>query len=145
MAEQNEQDLKKARYLRAIALTGTLTAGCKAARVSPHTVYQWREHDEPFSIAEHEARNAFADALEQEAVRRAWHGVQKPVYHEGRIVGHVRELSDVLLMFMLKALRPEKFRERMQLQHAGANGEQLDLAALVGLARATVSDADPAG
>jgi hypothetical protein len=38
-----------------------------------------------------------------EAVRRAKDGYIKPVFHQGVKVGEVREYSDVLLMFMLKA------------------------------------------
>lgn len=119
MVQQEQQSLKKERFIRAIALAGTLTAACKAARVSPHTVYEWREMDDDFVFAEREARDAFADALEQEAVRRAWHGVNKPVYQGGELVGHIREYSDTLLMFSLKAIRPEKYRERHDLTSGG--------------------------
>jgi hypothetical protein len=112
-AEQQE------RYLRAVSRTGTLTAGCKAARVSPNTIYAWREFDVDFALREREARNAFADALEQEAVRRAWHGTKKPVYQGGTLVGYVQEYSDQLLVIMLKALRPEKYRERVEQSVSG--------------------------
>lgn len=119
LVEQTEQASKKERYLRAIALAGTLTAGCKAARVSPHTVYQWREMDDSFVFSEREAQSAFADALEQEAVRRAWHGIDKPVYQGGELVGHIREYSDSLLIFTLKAVRPEKYRDRYDVTTGG--------------------------
>jgi metal-dependent amidase/aminoacylase/carboxypeptidase family protein len=121
MARATEKDVKaqKARYLKAVARAGTLTAGCKAARVSPNTVYAWREHDTEFSITEQQMRNALADALEEEAIRRAWRGVNKPVFQGGTLVGHVREFSDTLLIFMLKAVRPEKYRERFDVTSAG--------------------------
>lgn len=128
MAEQSEQDQKKARYLRAISRSGTLTAGCKAAKVSPHTVYQWREMDDAFVFAEREAKDSFADALEEEAVRRAWHGVRKPVYTaSGRLAGHVTEYSDSLLMFSLKAIRPDKYRDRIGVEHSGSINTDTDL------------------
>jgi len=41
----------------------------------------------------------------------------KPVYHGGKRVGFIREYSDVLLIFLLKGLRPAKYRERVE--HAG--------------------------
>ncbi|MPZ68594.1 MAG: terminase [Actinobacteria bacterium] len=104
------------RYLSAMRKTGTLTSGCRAAQCSPTTVYQWREHDLAFSMAENEAKNAFADALEEEAVRRAWHGVDKPVYQGKELVGMIREYSDTLLIFSLKALRPEKYRDRFDVR-----------------------------
>ena len=46
------------------------------------------------------------DALEDEAVRRGCEGHLKPVFHRGKEVGAIREYSDVLLIFMLKARRP---------------------------------------
>jgi hypothetical protein len=104
---------KKARYLSAVGRAGTLTSGCMAAGVTHSTVYGWREHDDDFKLAEQQARNAFADNLEQEAVRRAWTGVKKPVFQQGVKVGEVTEYSDVLLIFMLKGVRPEKYRERV--------------------------------
>jgi hypothetical protein len=121
---------QQARYLRAVEQTGTLTAGCKAARVSPHTIYRWRE-DAAFAEAETIAREAFADVLEEEAIRRAWHGVTtvKPIFHQGQPVGEVVETtySDTLLVLMLKAVRPEKYRERKQTEHTGPDGSPIEV------------------
>jgi hypothetical protein len=33
------------------------------------------------------------------------------VFHQGREIGAIREYSDTLLVFMLKARRPAKFRD----------------------------------
>lgn len=117
--KQHDEQAQKERYLRAIGQVGTLTAGCKAAKASPHTVYKWREHDETFALQEQQARNAFADLLEEEAVRRAHKGVKKPVYQGGELVGHIDEYSDTLLIFLLKAVRPDKYRERVDMRHSG--------------------------
>jgi hypothetical protein len=40
-------------------------------------------------------------------------GVDKPVYQGGVLVGYVREYSDQLLVTLLKAHRPEKFRDNV--------------------------------
>ena len=98
-AAVSEADQKQ-RYLAAIARVGTLTAGCRDARCSRHTVYKWREHDAEFAIAEHDAREGFADRLEEEAVRRATNP-------EGG--------SDRMLEMLLKAVRPDKYRERLDI------------------------------
>ncbi len=58
------------------------------------------------------AREEAADRLEREAIRRAVDGAEKPVYQAGKLVGTIREYSDTLLIFTLKGLRPEKYRER---------------------------------
>ena len=39
-------------------------------------------------------------------------GVPKPVYYQGKLIGHVPHYSDALLMFLLRAHRPEIYRDR---------------------------------
>lgn len=97
-AKQAEQR-QKARYLQAVAKVGTLTAGCRAARCSPHTVYKWREHDLEFSVSEHQTREAFADQIEEYVVKMA------------------KANNVTAAIFLLKALRPDKYRERLDLRH----------------------------
>ena len=46
-------------------------------------------------------------------MRRALEGGEEPVFYQGKIVGSVRKYSDTLLMFMLKARRPERYRDRV--------------------------------
>ncbi len=50
--------------------------------------------------------------LEDEAIRRARDGVTIPVFYAGKEVGAIRRPSDTLLMFLLRAHRPERYRER---------------------------------
>lgn len=129
--EQKLQPVKKRqdKYLAARLKKGTLTAGCRAARVSPHTVYAWRKEDQEggytakeFCRLEQEAADAYADALEEEATRRAKDGVLEPVYQGGTLVGKVRKYSDTMLIFLLKGNRPDKFRERISAEHSGPGG-----------------------
>ncbi len=43
--------------------------------------------------------------------------MEKPVgWYKGKPGGTVREYSDILLIFLLKALRPEKYRERVEVR-----------------------------
>ena len=43
--------------------------------------------------------------------------MEKPTgWYKGEAGGYVTEYSDTLLIFLLKALRPEKFRERVEVQ-----------------------------
>lgn len=106
-------ELQKARYLAGFAVDCTLTAGCKAAGVSNHTVYQWREMDDEFVMKENELKAELADRMESEAIRRAFTGWDRPIYQRGVLCGYERVYSDVLLKMMLGALKPEKFRERV--------------------------------
>ncbi len=54
-------------------------------------------------------------------MRRAVEGVIKPVFHQGKRVGTLRVYSDSLLMFLLRARRPEKFADR-----AGTTSDSAD-------------------
>ena len=60
-----------------------------------------------------------ADQLEHEAIRRAVDGVDRPVFFKGRQIAMLKEYSDTLLIFMLKGLRPEKYKERYQIDVTG--------------------------
>jgi hypothetical protein len=112
--KQLEQvEIQKARYLAGFSVDCTLTAGCKAGGVSPETVYQWREMDDEFVIHENRLRMELADRLEGEAIRRAYTGWDRPIYQKGELCGYERVYSDALLKLMLGAVRPEKFREKV--------------------------------
>ena len=60
--------------------------------------------------------------LEGEARRRALHGREEPVFHQGEEVARVTKYSDNLLMFLLKGLKPEMYRETRRLEPTGASG-----------------------
>jgi hypothetical protein len=113
---RQDEGIQKQRYLRALAETGTVSAGVRAAATSWGTVHKWRELDPVFSLAEHQARTEFGDALEEEAKRRAFNGVPRPVFHGGKRVGTVTEYSDRLLEMLLKGAKPEKYHDKLDLE-----------------------------
>jgi hypothetical protein len=106
---------KQANYLKGLSTLGTISAGCKLARIDARTLYQWRETDDAFLIREREAREQLADQLEGEAIRRGVKGTMAPVYQAGKLVGYKREYSDALLTLVLRANRPEKYRDRVDI------------------------------
>jgi hypothetical protein len=83
---------KKA-FLTALENTGTIRTAAKAANVHYTTVYREKKDDPDFAAAWENSIEVAADTLEDEARKRAFAG------------------SDVLLIFLLKGMRPEKFRE----------------------------------
>lgn len=95
---------KKALFLVAFARQGVVSYAAKAAGVGRRTVYDWLEKDPDFRTLFADAEQEGIDALEAEAHKRAIGG------------------SDVLLIFLLKASRPSKYRERvdvtMDVRHA---------------------------
>lgn len=99
-------------FFAALEETGNVSRACEVASLPRRTAYDLRARDSEFSRLWELAVERGTDALEDEAVRRALFGVDKPVYYGGKLVGTVREYSDALLMFVLKARRPELFKER---------------------------------
>lgn len=109
----------KPAFLAAYALTGNVRAAAEAAQINRSTAYRGRDADAKFAQAWDEATEDAADRLEQEARRRAVLGTEVPVYQGGKLVGTKREFSDTLLIFLLKGIRPEKYRERQHIEHEG--------------------------
>jgi|CXWL01.1.fsa_nt_gi hypothetical protein len=106
---------KKAVFLDALGRLASISRACQIARIPRRTVYNWRSQDEGFATAWEKAIELGTDALEDEAVRRAFQGVLKPVYQQGRRVGSIREFSDALLIALLKARRPKKYRDNIKI------------------------------
>lgn len=89
-------------------------------------VYDWKKDDPDFLAAYQQAEIDATEVLEHEATRRAVRGVKKVkgVYYQGEQIATETEIdySDTLLIFLLKARAPDKYRERLDLRHAGADG-----------------------
>lgn len=62
-----------------------------------------------FKIAFEKARDQGLDAAEDELIRRAVDGVDRPEFFKGKIVGYVKEYSDYLMIRFLSAYR-ERYR-----------------------------------
>ncbi len=123
------QHPKKRAFLTAYAETGKKGLAAKLAGIDRSAVYQrgWRD-DPGFQEALKRAREMAADILEAEAFRRAVEGVEKPVgWYKGKPGGYVREYSDVLLIFMLKGMLSDRYRERVDVRGVLAH---LDISAL---------------
>ncbi|MGE3595325.1 MAG: hypothetical protein AB7N70_07215 [Dehalococcoidia bacterium] len=114
---------KKAAFLTLLAEGHTATHAARACGVVRATAYAAREHDPDFADAWAVALEDGVQILEQEARRRAVDGVtrEKAIYHQGIQVGTevITEYSDSLLMFLLKAKRPEVYRDRTEVKHSG--------------------------
>lgn len=115
-------DNPRERFIAAIRETGNISEAVKLAKIPRSTAYQWREKDEAFAKQWDEAIEEATDTLEREARRRAIEGWDEPVFYKGAEQGRIRKYSDRLLEILLRAHRPEKFRERVQVEHEiGAN------------------------
>ena len=116
---------KKKRFLRALLVNhGNITKAHKSAGVSRQTPYDWRDSDTEFALAWENILLETGENLEQEAYRRAHDGVEKPVYQGGQLVGRIREYSDTLLIFMLKARFPEKYTQVQKIAPTTPDGKE---------------------
>lgn len=110
---------KQKRFLEALSQTANVTDACRRCEIARSGAYLWRDENPDFAAAWEEAIERGIDALEDEATRRAHEGRLEPVFYQGVECGQVRKFSDGLLMFLLRARRPERFKERQSLEHAG--------------------------
>ena len=106
---------KRKRFLEALTTTASVSRAAEAAGAHRGSFYDWRRDDPGFAAEWQEALERGLDALEDEAFHRALEGVEEPVFYQGQQVALVRKYSDALLMFLLKARRPERFKDRAQL------------------------------
>lgn len=110
----------QAKFLAHYRKTANQSLSCEAVGVSGYTVILHRKANPEFDKAFLEAREYAMDMLEGEARRRAFSGTPKPVFYKGKQVGEVKEYSDLLLIFLLKANRPEKYREKTDVNYQGS-------------------------
>jgi hypothetical protein len=113
-------------FLSVLASTANVTEASLRAGVDRSTPYARRQDDQEFAAAWKQAIAMGVDALELEARRRAMHGVERPVFHQGVVCGRIREFSDTLMIFLLKSHRPGKFRDNVRHEHMGKGGKPIE-------------------
>ena len=109
---------KQRAFLGAYRLCANVRAAARLARCARSQHYWWLKQP-AYAEAFADAREEACDALKSEAWRRAVKGVVKPIYYQGDIVGTVKEYSDNLLMFLMKAAMPE-YRDNVKIEHDGS-------------------------
>lgn len=149
-------------FCAALAETCNVGKACKAVSIARQTAYEWRAEIPEFAEAWDRAMKVGVSALEDEAHRRGFEGVDKPLTHQGQFtylyreakdengepiiseltgtpqmepvldehgnhkIAAVKEYSDTLAIFLLKAHAPEKYRERTQLDVSNSDGSLVD-------------------
>ena len=112
MSQPKRFSPKQTAFLAAFAQLASVTHAAEAAQINRREHYRWLP-DPAYAEAFAEAQQIAIESLEREARRRAVEGVEEPVFHNGRVCGTIRRYSDTLLIFLLKAAYPEKYRERV--------------------------------
>jgi len=116
---QWQRPKKQESFLTAFSECGNVTLAARRAGLHRQRVYDWQEHDEKFSLAFNIAKEMAGDELEAEAWRRGVDGWDEPVYQNGKLAGYIHKTSDALLVMLLKAAKPEKYRERRDVTSDG--------------------------
>jgi hypothetical protein len=106
-------------FIAALTKTGNISAACNRVGIGRQSAYDHRRNDAVFAALWEEALETATDYLELEARRRALKGCVRPVFYKGDECGQIREYSDTLMVFLLKAHRPSKFRDNVRLEHDG--------------------------
>ena len=92
---------RKTVFLEALVVTLNVTLACRRAGIARRTAYDWREADEGFARKWDDAVDEGVDLLEAELHKRAFEGVERPVYYKGEQVGTWRFYSDALAMLCI--------------------------------------------
>lgn len=99
-------------FLQAYAKVGIIGMAARAAGIDRSTVARTRRRDPKFAEKMELAEQDAADILESVARQRAIRADQP---------------SDTLLIFLLKSLRPQKYRERQTIEHTGSGGGPVEI------------------
>lgn len=110
----------KPAWLTAFEQHGTVSAACSEVGVGRTTVYEARQQDEAFALAWHDLEEATTERMEREALRRGVEGVKSDIFYRDQVIGEETKYSDTLLIFMLKARKPDVYRENVRVEHTGS-------------------------
>lgn len=127
--DKRSKERKQADFLSWFSELASVARSCRKAKVSRATFYVWYNNpkEAKFRALYEEACKQALVALEDEAVRRAFEGVNRPVFQNGKKVGQIKEYSDTLLIVLLKARDPEKYKERFHKIVTGQNGGPVEV------------------
>jgi hypothetical protein len=113
---------KRRQYCASLAEGASYTDAAEKIGVTRQAISWVREHDPEFDREVRAARDVATTILVDTAWTRAVHGMPKPIYQGGKLVGYVQEYSDGMLAMLLKAYLPELFKDRVATELTGANG-----------------------
>ncbi len=100
---------KGERLLKQLALGKSVSAACRAEKIGRSAYYDWRGDDPVFAAAADQAIEEGTDRLEDSALSRGLKG------------------DATLTIFLLKARRPEKYRERIDQRLSDGEGNPLTI------------------
>jgi hypothetical protein len=114
---------KQQRFIEVFSETANIKYSCRAAGIDRRTFYRWKENDEAFRKLYENAEPEADDTLEYAAYLRAVEGIEEPMVSMGKVIRDdvgepmmVRKYSDQLLITLLKARMPQKYKDKPQVE-----------------------------
>lgn len=135
---------RKRAFLHAYAITGSVKVAAAEAGVKRETHYAWKTGDLDYAEAFVHATAMAADALIDEAKRRAQFGTKEPVLYQGRVVMVLgkdgvtpeplmkRKYADGLLQFLIENLAPG-FTPKREIAHSTPEPLKVEVASRIDL------------
>lgn len=125
--------------------TGSIAKAAKKTKIARQTHYDWLKNDKNgrYHEAFKKVYDMRTDYLEELAEERATVGRKEGIYYKGEKVGERTIVSDKLLMFMLQARRPDKYRQTVA-EINNNNTVNVDISEAVAAARERVARANEA-
>lgn len=100
---------KAKQFLDTLSTSGNIRSSAAVHGISEAAIENRRRSDPNFADAVDIARQMATYKLEEEARRRALHGVERDVYYKGEVVGKQLEYSDKLLTLLLQANDKDRY------------------------------------
>lgn len=120
--------VQQSAFLSAYSKSGALRASARKAEIDLSLHYYWLSHVPGYAGRFQEAYEKSIEYLEIEARRRAVKGVSKAVgWYKGVPGAYEKQYSDRLLMFLLEANKPDKYRRRLDI--TGKDGGPIAISA----------------
>lgn len=115
-------------FFKKLAERCNISEACEVSGISRAVVYQHIEKNDPEWTKRFEhAKAEMKDRLDRELFRRGHDGWDEPVF--GRVakdtdgqIGTVRKYSDPLLILLVKAHMPEKYKDKVTAELSGPGG-----------------------
>lgn len=110
-------DKDKELFLAALRDECNVSRAARETGITPKHAYDLREQDADFAERWAAALKEGVEGLVHKAQKRAFDGVDEPVFYKGVECGAVKKYDTALTMFLLKAY-DDRFRERTEVHHS---------------------------
>ena len=103
---------QQSEFLKVLEQQRDVKKACLATGIGRSTAYEWRESDPKFARGWSNALKYYVDDLEASTFKIAVEDVLQPLVSGGKVVAARREFYPMLMMSLLKKLKPEVYGDR---------------------------------